>query len=470
MFHLTFNLPHFTLRTSAKARADQRKWPDGNPLRKYYDVSFLDDKNESGLSSFLYETQVSCTIAGPDEGRWTGYCFVDTYFDEEGDGEAVRSYVQDSLVYLGMGADPFTQGHFEIDRDIATRKPREYFLTVLRFRIQQATNEWIKVVELLTNCGRKWEQTLHPTSGKYPLAEAKKRVLYAKWLSQKLFLDISNTITSCEELCDERIFSCFNHFESANSRPLLRPIRSNIREMRRLRETLKQQADNWANFTSALEINVTVATLNITRVSLAIVVAMGSIGMTINIFSMSKPELVIPFIPENFKSFLFVLAIVSGIWILALATTDPYQHLICKLLPSKYPCWSRKFPISIPSLKPPTLRVQLKPTKKTLEDEENRLPFGLDTELRSLGTTALKPFLKAHVQDSDLTASHPHGFPEILGPRQLQLANDSPQNILNSLVVGPDPCTFEPLPGNRTDFTPTTTSSKSQPPTHLPLL
>lgn len=68
MFHLTFNLPHFTLRTSAKARADQRKWPDGNPLRKYYDVSFLDDKNESGLSSFLYETQVSCTIAGPDEG------------------------------------------------------------------------------------------------------------------------------------------------------------------------------------------------------------------------------------------------------------------------------------------------------------------------------------------------------------------------------------------------------------------
>lgn len=416
MFHLTFNLPHLTLRTSAKARADQRKWPDGKPLRKSYDVSFLDDKNESGLSSFLYETQVSCTIAGPDDGRWTGYCFVDTYFDEESDGEAVRSYVQDSLAYLGMGADPFTQGHFEIDRDVATRKPREYFLTVLRFRIQQATNEWIKVVELLTNCGRQWEQTLLPTSGRYPLAEAQSRVLFAKWLSQKLLLDISNTITSCEEFCDESIFSCFSHFGSANSRPLLRPIRSNLKEMRRLRETLKQQADNWANFTNALEVNVTVATLNITRVSLAIMVVMGSIALTVNVFSMSKPELVVPFIPENFKSFLCILAIVSGIGLSALATTDPYQPFICKLLPSKYPCWSRKFPISIPSLKPPSLRVQLKPARKTLEDEENPLPFGLDTDLRSLGTTALKPFLNARAYKSDLTASQPHGFPDILGP------------------------------------------------------
>jgi hypothetical protein len=96
-------------------------------------------------------------VAGSDEWRWIGYCFVDTYFDAVGEGkETVPSYHKDSLNDEGMRADPFTYDIADADKPI--RNPREYFLMVFRIRINQIKLEWQQVVEKVSQSIREYEQ------------------------------------------------------------------------------------------------------------------------------------------------------------------------------------------------------------------------------------------------------------------------------------------------------------------------
>jgi hypothetical protein len=142
MFQLAFHLPYYVWRNSQKACEDHRRDTNARPLRQSQDVSFLNwESSES--SSFLYEAQISCVVAGSDEWRWVGYCFVDIYFDAAEEAkETVLSYHEDSLVADGMRVDPFTRG--EADNPI--QKPREYFLRVFQIRIDQVKREWQQVI------------------------------------------------------------------------------------------------------------------------------------------------------------------------------------------------------------------------------------------------------------------------------------------------------------------------------------
>jgi hypothetical protein len=153
MFQLAFHLPYYAWRTSPKALEDHRRDTNATPLRQSLDVSFLNSKS-TGSSSFLYEAQISCIIAGTDECRWVAYCFVDTYFEAEEAKEKVQSYHEDSLVDEGMFADPFTFG--ERDADDPIQKPREYFLEVFRVRIDQVKCEWEQVVAKVQESIRKY--------------------------------------------------------------------------------------------------------------------------------------------------------------------------------------------------------------------------------------------------------------------------------------------------------------------------
>jgi hypothetical protein len=143
MFQLAFHLPYYAWRTSQKPCEDLRRDLNNKPLRHSLDISFLESKNPKS-SYFLYEAQISCVVAGPDEYRWVGYCFVDTYFDAGKLKETVQSYHEDSLDEEGMFTDPFTIG--ERDADDPIHKPREYFLEVFRVRIDRVRCEWEQVV------------------------------------------------------------------------------------------------------------------------------------------------------------------------------------------------------------------------------------------------------------------------------------------------------------------------------------
>lgn len=153
---MSFHLPYFALRTSTAQIKDRRQDKGGEPLRRSYDVTFLDTKHEQ-LCAFLYEAQISVVISGTDEWRWVGYCFVDTYFDaDHEDGESVDNYHQDSVGDDGMLVDPCTHGRLALDRPI--QEPREYFLEVLRCRLHQVTCEWQQVVQNIKESIREHEQ------------------------------------------------------------------------------------------------------------------------------------------------------------------------------------------------------------------------------------------------------------------------------------------------------------------------
>jgi hypothetical protein len=156
MFQLAFHLPYYVWRSSQKPCQDHRQFANGDPLRHSRDVSFLNWKT-CGSSGFLYEAQISCVVAGPDEWRWVAYCFVDTYFDGvEEAKETVLSYHEDSLADEGMRVDPLTYGVVNPDNPI--QDPREYFLMVFRIRIDQVKREWQQVVEKVYQSIREYEQ------------------------------------------------------------------------------------------------------------------------------------------------------------------------------------------------------------------------------------------------------------------------------------------------------------------------
>jgi hypothetical protein len=56
----------------------------------------------------------------------------------------------------GLRMDPFTLGLLDADKPI--HNPREYFLTVLRIRLNQVRREWQQVVEKLSQVVRAYEK------------------------------------------------------------------------------------------------------------------------------------------------------------------------------------------------------------------------------------------------------------------------------------------------------------------------
>ncbi|KEF55804.1 uncharacterized protein A1O9_08555 [Exophiala aquamarina CBS 119918] len=385
MYHLNFNLPYFALRSSKTPRKDERMYSDKDALRHFYDVSFLNGKKDPDTSSFLYEAQISCTVSGIDDEIWTGYFFIDTYFNPESKGEAVRSYDQDSLAERGTRVDPFTQGHHEVDRNTTTRNPREYFLTVLRFRLQQVTNEWTKVVEMFIKRCRQQELTLLSTSSKHPSIESQKSVIRAKCLSKKLLLAISDTITCIEEFCEEPLIK---NFRSVDSRPPLHPIKLNMKELKRLRQKLEEQNDHWTNFTNAVEVGLAMQMMQVAKLSVTVVLCISPVGLGVSIFSMEKE--VMPFVPRNFTSLLCTIAVLGALALVALVVqSNWFLHLVSTSNPSKYFFWYRN--ASLPDFKLLTRHDQLKLGKLLQADEENGPTLPYHRETRSLGTMVLRP-------------------------------------------------------------------------------
>ncbi|KAF5617845.1 extracellular GDSL-like lipase acylhydrolase [Fusarium sp. NRRL 25303] len=127
IFGLEFHLQFYVWCEGGPQFPDLRKKRNGKPLRQSRQPFYLKlgDANEPQVH--IYETQVSCLIAGIDEDSWVAYQFADTYY------QGKKPLAQDEE--HGIKPDPLTGGLF--DANIPNWTPREYFLIVYECRLKQ---------------------------------------------------------------------------------------------------------------------------------------------------------------------------------------------------------------------------------------------------------------------------------------------------------------------------------------------
>ncbi|KAF5577054.1 transcription factor SEF1 [Fusarium pseudocircinatum] len=127
IFGLEFHLQYYVWCEGGPQFHDSRKKRNGKPLRQSRQPYYLKLGDENEPQVHIYETQVSCLIAGIDEDSWVAYQFVDTYYQGE------KPLAQDEQ--HGVKPDPLTGGLFDANLPIWT--PREYFLIVYECRLKQ---------------------------------------------------------------------------------------------------------------------------------------------------------------------------------------------------------------------------------------------------------------------------------------------------------------------------------------------
>ena len=127
---MEFHLPYYALRLNKTPRKDARG------LRRCGE--FATNHQNSGVTEYIYEAQISVLVTGIDEWFWTACCCIDTYFDAE---NTMRSYYESSH-------DAFIGGR-ERPGWLPVWNPRDYFLLILSHRFRQVTKEWGVVVRTL---------------------------------------------------------------------------------------------------------------------------------------------------------------------------------------------------------------------------------------------------------------------------------------------------------------------------------
>ncbi|KAL5625689.1 hypothetical protein FOBRF1_000032 [Fusarium oxysporum] len=139
VFGLEFHLQFYVWCEGGPQFRDFRKKRNGKPLRQSRQPYYLklDDENEPQVH--VYETQVSCLIAGIDEDSWVAYQFVDTYYQGDKPLEQGEEH--------GVKPDPLTGGLFDANLPIWT--PREYFLIVYECRLKQVRHAMHNLVARL---------------------------------------------------------------------------------------------------------------------------------------------------------------------------------------------------------------------------------------------------------------------------------------------------------------------------------
>lgn len=106
--------------------------------------------NPEDEHAYIYESQMSFMVTGYNISIWTAYGLVDTFHHAVGDPrdrDSIEYYRDDFNEGNGMNWDPLCAGTRDADCPVAD--PREYFLLLLNARVQQATEEWLKVVSII---------------------------------------------------------------------------------------------------------------------------------------------------------------------------------------------------------------------------------------------------------------------------------------------------------------------------------
>ncbi|CAG7566116.1 unnamed protein product [Fusarium equiseti] len=150
-FSPQFHLPFYSWRCTDQVPKDNRRKADGSPLREVFDVRFLRGKaSETAYKvDYLCEGQLSVLITAVDQRTYTGYCFVDTYYQPESRRPAVGDYCMSDMSEDSLQTDPFFDGRH--DSNMPILDPAEYFFTVLEYQLGVFRNEWTNTVFQIAN-------------------------------------------------------------------------------------------------------------------------------------------------------------------------------------------------------------------------------------------------------------------------------------------------------------------------------
>lgn len=140
---LGFHLPFCSL--NDHPCTDSRPDREGRPLRKSLALPCmkLPCTMESSLGGWVCDSQVSVLVSVVDVCGWTAYMFEDTYYKSHEPSQNLDDFCSKPSFYF---PDALTAGAIDSTRFIG---PREYFLRVLRVRIDQVFGEWQVVVDRL---------------------------------------------------------------------------------------------------------------------------------------------------------------------------------------------------------------------------------------------------------------------------------------------------------------------------------
>ncbi|KAI1023721.1 hypothetical protein LB504_005180 [Fusarium proliferatum] len=140
-YELSFHLPFYSWKLTQHEPRDIRLRQDSSPLRKVHNMSCLHGNSPTApMIDYLCQAQIAVCITPMDGGIWTGYCFVDTYFQSEDDRQCVEDYCD-----RGMQFDPFTTGKHDADMPIL--KPDDYFLISLQHQLIVFKDEWMNTAK-----------------------------------------------------------------------------------------------------------------------------------------------------------------------------------------------------------------------------------------------------------------------------------------------------------------------------------
>ena len=107
----------------------------GEPLRKRRDLSFLQIQTDDSLGQpkhWMYEAQISFLLVGSDDGRWVGYAFDDTYFNDD------KNSVHKDEDPIASDAKP--------NANLPIMNARVYFLKIFHSRSAKVLREWESLV------------------------------------------------------------------------------------------------------------------------------------------------------------------------------------------------------------------------------------------------------------------------------------------------------------------------------------
>lgn len=118
--------------------------------------SLKSQHDDTESEDYIFEAQTSVLVTGLDNWFWTAYCFSDTYHKSANYHESVQHYSKENRDLISCG---------ELSLDHPVWDPRDYFLRILSYRMQQVKEEWSNSVsQLLQQTGPYVRFTLSPLS------------------------------------------------------------------------------------------------------------------------------------------------------------------------------------------------------------------------------------------------------------------------------------------------------------------
>lgn len=192
----------------------------------------------------LYPAEISVTMCGTSESRYTVYCFEDNKFDEDcevGEDECSRDQFHTDQV-SNARVDPK-------DANLPIWDPREYFLMTLVTRVKQVLEEWTRLVQTIEAGFENFiSQPLYTGRSRFFLVH--NNVLEASEWIQRLFqilrklLPVIDRITKTWENFNSPNGGDIEYFSDLQFAPCASRIDSMFHEIQHTFERLKELRDS----------------------------------------------------------------------------------------------------------------------------------------------------------------------------------------------------------------------------------